>query len=135
MSGATKCNLPCDAMEGGKIHKLNDEEIDVLQFRFGFEVGYLCDNHYMDQFSRYNGWHKNKCSDPSNRHKKPAKTNLKLISLDFARQVKLFTEFLIIPGQRICRKCELFLIELIEEERERDEGVQDDENGNLSDCS
>ena len=135
MSGATKCNLPCDAMEGGNIHKYNDEEIEVLQFRFGFEVGYLCDNHYMDQFSRYNGWHKNKCSDPSNRHKKPAKTNLKLISLDLARQVKLFIEFLIIPGQWICRKCELFLIELIEEQRERDEGVQDDENGNLSDCS
>ena len=67
MSGATKCNLPCDTMEGGKIHKLNDEEIEVLQLRFGFEVGNLCDNHYMDQFSRCNGWHKNKCSDPSTR--------------------------------------------------------------------
>ena len=82
MSGAAECHLPFDRVEGEKIHKLKEEETEVLQFRFGFEILYLCDNHYKDQFSRYKGWHKNKCSNPCKRHVKPAKTNLKLISLD-----------------------------------------------------
>ena len=32
MSGATKCNFPCDAIKGGNIHKLNEEEIEVLPY-------------------------------------------------------------------------------------------------------
>ena len=108
MSGLPKCNLPCDTKEGCIIHKLNDEQTEVLQFRFGFQVIYLCDQHYLDQFSRYAGWHQHKCSDPCKRHNKPANANLKEISLEFARKVKTFTEFLIIPGQKYAENVKHF---------------------------
>jgi hypothetical protein len=95
-----KCELQCDTTnaDASKVHKLSDEETEILSFRFGFPILYLCYEHYVDQFSRYTGWHGKKCSDPGKRHKKPARTNLKLISLETARKVKTSTEFLIIPG-------------------------------------
>ena len=54
--------------------------------------------------------------------------------MDFARKVKMFTEFLVIPGQRICRKCELFLCGIMDEQRDMDEAVNDDMD-NVSECS
>ena len=71
----------------------------------------LCHQHYLDQFSRYSGW-QTKCADPCNRHKKPGKSNLKIISLDMARSVKTYSDYYcVIPGQKICNNCTTFLYE------------------------
>ena len=114
------CELPCDNTNAdvSKVHKLSDEETKILSFRFGFPILYLCNEHYVDQFSRYPGWHGKKCSDPDKRHRKPARSNLKLISLETARKVKTSTEFLLIPGQSLCAKFEQFLAEAGEPEKD-----------------
>ena len=111
-----RCDLPCDN-EDGKEHILSDEEIEILNFRFDFEIRILCHRHYQDQFSRYNGWHR-KCSDPNHRHKKIVKSNLVEISLDTAKDVRRFSEYRVIPGQSLCKYCAKFLLEIVNEAKE-----------------
>ena len=99
-----KCELPCDRTgTGSKV--LKEEESEMLEFRFGFSIKYLCKQHYLDQFSRYKGWQK-EWSDPMLRHNKKVKTNLRDINLDFAKRVKKFTESRIVPGQTFSSNCE-----------------------------
>ena len=121
-----KCGLPsCDARV--KIRFIvNSSESEVLQFRFGVEVKQLCGPHYVDQFTRYQGWHSRKCSDPCSNHKRPMKTRLEVISLETARSVQKHTEFRVIPGQSICQKCRQYLTELV---RDADSEKQEEEGG------
>ena len=126
-----KCDLPCDRQ--GEPVKLSKPEVVMLEYRFEFKVETLCQDHYRDQFSRYPGWHK-KCVDPCSRHSKPAKTKLSEISLDFANKVKSVTEHRVIPGQKLCRPCALYLNELIstseqveiENVQQRDASISDE---------
>ena len=111
------CDLPCDN-KVTKSNKLTDEEIEILEFRFGFSMKFLCEQHYNDQFSRYKGWH-NKCSDPLNIHAKTVKASLREIQLDFAKNVKRYTESRVVPGQKICINCVKKLRELVREGEER----------------
>ena len=108
-----RCDLPCDKKKG-KEHIISDEQSEILNFRFGFEIRYLCDEHFQDQFSRYKGWHQ-KCSDPSHRHKKVVKSNLIEVSLDTAKDVKMFSEYCVVPGQKLCKYCLKFLLEIVNE--------------------
>ena len=63
-----RCDLPsCDVCENISV-MVNSSESEVLQFRFGVEVKILCGPHYQDQFTRYQGWHSRKCSDPYSKH-------------------------------------------------------------------
>ena len=103
--------MPCDT-KGTELHKLTDEQIEILEFRFGFSLKLLCRHHYYDQFSRYKGWHK-KCSDPMSTHAKNVRAGLREIQLDFAKKVKMYTESKIVPGQKICRNCALKLGEQV----------------------
>ena len=99
-----KCELPCD-FTGTESQVLTEEESETMEFRFGFSMKNLCKHHYLDQFSRYNGWQRY-CSDPMLRHNKNVKTNLRDINLVFAKRVKMFTESRIVPGQKLCSNCE-----------------------------
>ena len=111
---AAVCGLPCDSYNDSCV-KLSKDEVDTLQFRFGFPVKYLCHGHYEDQFSRYKGWHSRKCSDPCNRHKRVMKCHLREVSLELAKHVLQKTEFRVIPGKSICINCESYLHQMIEE--------------------
>lgn len=129
---ATACGLQCDSNPSTTI-KLSKAESETLQFRVGFRVEFLCQAHYDDQFSRYKGWHGRKCSDPCKRHKRVMKSNLREVSLCLAKKVKKKSEYLVIPGQSICLKCENFLVEIIDEDLleldEESEDKSDDEVG------
>ena len=109
-----KCDLPCEK-ESIRIHELTEDEREILGYRFDFAVYFLCHQHYNDQFSRYKGWYNNKCCDPCIRHKVKAKSNLREISLNFARKVKINTEHSVIPGKHLCHKCFLYLSDVIQE--------------------
>ena len=111
---ASRCGLPCDN-DCDKSLKLSKDEIKILNFRFNFPIEFLCPQHYDDQFSRYSGWHSKKCCDPCQRHSRPMKSQLREVSLQFASKVMKKTEYRVIPGKSICKKCELFLIELAAE--------------------
>ena len=106
-----KCGLPCDTPETG-VHNLSAEEVKILQYRFDFPVKSLCHEHFKDQFSRFGGWNL-KCSDPCSRHKQACKSRLREIGLELARNVKNFTEHRIVPGKKVCRSCQDYLLELI----------------------
>ena len=114
---SNKCGLQCETEEG-KFHVLSNNEVQILEHRFGFEVNNLCGKHYLDQFKRYKVWYSRKCSDPSQRHKKTVKTDLREISLDFANTVKDHTEYRVIPGRSICSSCRKFLDKVVEEHKE-----------------
>ena len=110
-----ECGLPCDVREG-KFNILSENESEILESRFGFNLFSLCQKHYDDQFSKYSRiWHKHKCADPAKRHKKPMKTELQEIFLNIARLVKVSTEFRVIPGQMICRKCKQHILSFVSE--------------------
>ena len=124
-----KCDLPCDNINNEN-HQLTMDETEILEYSFGFPIRFLCHQHYLDQFSRYNGWHR-KCSDPCSRHKKVVKTKLSEISLAVARSVKAHTEFNVVPGQSLCQKCDQYLTEVIREaDKPLTEGPEDLEVGN-----
>ena len=116
------CDLPCDT-KVTEFHKLTEEEIEILEFRFGFSMKFLCQHHYYDQFSRYTGWH-SKCSDPLKIHAKNVKANLREIKLEFAKKVKIYTESRVVPGQKICPNCEQKLREQVCDGEERDGAEQ-----------
>ena len=46
--------------------------------------------------------------------KKPRRSLLEVISLKFAQKVFQYTEYRIIPGQKICKSCRDFLTEFID---------------------
>ena len=94
---SNKCGLECETEEG-KFHVLSNNEVQILEHRFGCEVNNLCAKHYLDQFKRYKAWYSRKCCDPIQSHKKIVKTDLREISLDFANTVKDHTEYRVIPG-------------------------------------
>ena len=127
---SAKCDFPCDGQ--GKVVKLSQDEMDMLEFRVDFSVQKLCQDHYKDQFSRYPGW-QNKCSDPYKKHGRPAKIRLNEISLEFAKKVRSVTEHRVIPGQKLCRPCLYELTELIntsepDDSEESEEHVHGDKN-------
>ena len=115
-----KCDLPCEN-EQCKIIHINEKETEILEYRFSFPVKYLCQEHYYDQFSRYESWHKKKCSDPCLRHKGTVKSNLKLISLSVAKKVKLYTEYSVTPGKSYCYKCFVYLNEAVADGEKKQE--------------
>ena len=84
MDHKVRCGLPCDTektLSDGQLNKLSEKESEILEYRFGFKLFYLCEKHYDDQFSKYSRiWHKHKCADPVKRHKKPMKTELQEIT-------------------------------------------------------
>ena len=123
------CDLPCD-QENPELCCLSAKESEVLEYRLQFPVKCLCKLHYRDQFSRYNSWFK-KCSDPCLVHTKPVKTQLKDISLDLARDAKKHAEFLVIPGQKVCKKCEHFLSEKIGNSKKDGESLVEEENSHI----
>ena len=84
-----------------------------MNLRVNHSVKYLCPNHYKDNFQKYSGWYK-KCCDPCLRHKKPRRSLLEVISLKFAQKVFQYTEYRIIPGQKICKSCRDFLTQFID---------------------
>ena len=47
---SAKCELPCDTIqdESKEVQKLSDDETEILSFRFGFTISYLCKEHYAD---------------------------------------------------------------------------------------
>ena len=49
---SNKCGLECETEEG-KFHVLSNNEVQILEHRFGFEVNNLCGKHYLDQFKQY----------------------------------------------------------------------------------
>ena len=77
MSAKVECGLPCDVekSESEELNKLSDVQSEILEYRFGFKMFYLCEKHYDDQFRKYSTiWHRKKCSDPAKRHRNPQKT-------------------------------------------------------------
>ena len=90
---------------------------DCWQWQSGSDcIGTIMENvgRSVANVSRYKGWHK-KCSDPSHRHKKVVKSNLIEVSLDTAKDVKMFSEYCVVPGQKICKYCAKFLSEIVNE--------------------
>ena len=129
-----KCDMPCENSEGN-IHKLSVNECEILKFRFYFPITALCNEHYKDHFSRYPGWYK-RCSDPNKRHKKVVKSNLKEISLETAQKVKQFTEFCVIPGQKLCKYCEKFVLETAQKAQESEKDCQQEKKeSDMNICS
>ena len=108
-----KCDLECDNIEGS-LNILTNDECEIMKFRFDFPVHILCDPHYKDQFQLYSYRNMyNKCSDPCLRHKSKVISNLREITLDLACKTKKFSEYRIIPGQKLCKKCLFYLNEVI----------------------
>ena len=90
-----KCSLPsCENEISGTAHviSLSPSESEVLFYRLGIDMKYLCNPHYKDQFTKYISWHNKKCSDPCHSHTKPKITRLGVISLETARSIKQNTE-------------------------------------------
>ena len=84
-----RCDLPsCDVRENISV-MVNSSESEVLQFRFGVEVKILCGPHYQDQFTRYQGWHSRKCSDPYSKHCEKSQNFVFIIFIFFYLKKKL----------------------------------------------
>ena len=49
------------------------------------------------------------------RHNKVVKSNLIEVSLDTAKDVKMFSEYCVVPGQKLCKYCLKFLLEIVNE--------------------
>ena len=109
--------------------KLSPSECEVIVYRFGVNLEYLCSKHHKDQFSRYEMWHGKKCADPCLRHTKPCKTRLGVVKLETARSVNTHTEYRVIPGQSLCDKCRQYLTEIVKEV-ENEEEQRDFQNEN-----
>lgn len=60
----------------------------------------ICTHHDAKLLKYYTSYQK-KCCDPLDRHQKPARTNLKVVTLEMHQNLSEK----IIPGQKICRKC------------------------------
>ena len=101
--------------------KLSSSECEVINYRFGINLEYLCSKHHRDQFSRYEMWHNKKCADPCLRHSKPCKSRLGVIKLETARSVNTHTEYRVIPGQSLCGKCNQYLSEIVKETEDEEE--------------
>ena len=106
-----KCSLPsCENEILGTAHviSLSPSESEVLFYRFGIDMKYLCNPHYKDQFTKYISWHNKKVFWSH-------KTRLGVISLETAWSTKQNTEYRVIPGQSVCQQCRQFLSELVAE--------------------
>ena len=58
-----KCSLPsCENEILGTAHviSLSPSESEVLFYRLGIDMKYLCNPHYKDQFNKYISWHNKK---------------------------------------------------------------------------
>ena len=49
---SAKCEFPFDSNDSKEVQNLSDDETEILSFRFGFTISYLCKEHYDDQFTR-----------------------------------------------------------------------------------
>ena len=108
------CGLPlCGNHESSSdnVMMLSSSESEVIFYRFGFNIEYLCSKHHKDHFSRYEMRHNKKCADPCIRHAKPCccpthfytsftfllvSTANKYISL---RPQSTLVSYLLLPGQ------------------------------------
>lgn len=111
---ANDCGLNCDLSQVDEVHALSPEQMSVMELRVGFVVRKLCETHFKEHFLLYQ-MKQTKCSDPKNVHKKAVKGDLRDITLKFAQQVQNCTEFRVIPGKRICKRCETSLRDIVEE--------------------
>ena len=115
-----RCSLQCEECVSSDTISLSQVEIETLEFRFSFPVLSLCKKHYDDQFKRYIGW-QYKCCDPRGGHSKAIKSDLRTISLCFAQDISKFTEYRVIPGQKLCKRCQSFLSYMVDSSKVVDE--------------
>ena len=92
---------------------LSSEQCEVMEIRFELPIKYLCKYHYQDQFQLFSLHNGKKCCDPRKYHKKPFKLNLSVVSLNFSKQIQDKSEYRVLPGFSLCKKCHHFLEDLI----------------------
>ena len=101
----------CDILhcDNAADNALSGEQCEVMEMRFELPIQFLCKYHYQDQFQLFSLHIGNKCCDPRKCHKKNIKLNLSVVSLDFSKQIRDKTEYRVLPGFSLCKKCRHFL--------------------------
>ena len=100
----------------GEVRELTETESSIVLYEREVQAWILCLRHYKSAVQRFLNRAENKvCCNIFAKHKSPSKTRLQEVSVLLAADTKEFTQKKIVPGQKICeRVCLPLLNELID---------------------
>ena len=99
---------------------LDNIEQEILKSRKKVEGLFLCKSHFRNEISNWRRLQTN-CCNVLEKHTKPCKSKLVVVSLELAQTTKNFTNYLLIPDQKLCYPCKRRVSEAIEDEKTKRE--------------
>ena len=109
--GITLNDKHCTTGEFKLLKDYQTDEREIILWRAGIEVGDVNEEHTICMFheqgylTKYES-RQMKCCDPLKRHKRPVKSNLRIVSCEQAKQIRYNVK----PGQKICTSCRLLVL-------------------------
>jgi hypothetical protein len=90
------------------VSRLSDRQKELLLWRIqGLTLtsdSTICFHNYFYYTPYFENFFK-KCCDPSKRHNKVVRSDLRCISLYYAKEAKKKTNIILVPGQKLCGNC------------------------------
>ena len=121
-----------------KLDEFSEDIQEVLKLRsgcFSLEGCKTICNHHKNLSDKFAAL-QNTCSDPFNIHTKPVKTTVKELTLDSVRKYdsRLLLSATLIPGKKICKRCEMKLNPRTDE-FDDDQGEYSQDDSSFLECS
>lgn len=109
-----------------QLNQLSKDDMSLLKYRidkyYTIADGTICDHHrhsYLTYYSQFIY----KCCDPFNKHKSNVTNDLRIIKIDFCEIVLTKLKLKLIPGNKICKRCQSSLKEKLGLEQEEESTI------------
>lgn len=120
-----------------------DVQKELLLWRTGIEqqgdLSNVCNHHKIEYLDRYESYAHLRCCDPFKRHTKAIKRDLRVVSLDLAKQFReiLHVRPTVIPGQKLCSTCRKHALSEISsaDQKEANKDSSDENNSEVKTTS
>lgn len=121
-----------------KLDSLSVEDIKLLKYRIDnfhtISNGQICDHHKQIWLHRYSS-SKRKCCDPFNKHDKTISSDLRILSIEICENILKNLLIKLIPGDKVCKRCESLLKTKINSEETNLQSLQSSDLADVASCS